>query len=204
MPLKHDGYDRYDTRSFEPCGFKMNDTADASSKYQDSLPISSDAIMERLDNWGIAYTRADHVPLRTVEESKKVQGQFLSSEQGGGHIKNLYLRDNKKRNVLLVAQQDRQIDLKTLNTKLGTGRLSFGSAERLMENLGVRPGAVTPLAMITGIETGVQLFIDNELKSCQQIYVHPLVNDRTLGIKLEGLQAFFEKIEVTPICDDLE
>ena len=90
----------------------MNDTVDASSKYQDSLPISSDAIMEQLDNWGIAYTRADHVPLRTVEESKKVQGQFLSSEQGGGHIKNLYLRDNKKRNVLLVAEQDRQIDLK--------------------------------------------------------------------------------------------
>ena len=93
----------------------MNDTVDASSKYQDSLPISSDAIMEQLDNWGTAYTRADHVPLRTVEESKKVQGQFLSSEQGGGHIKNLYLRDNKKRNVLLVAEQDRQIDLKTLN-----------------------------------------------------------------------------------------
>ena len=60
----------------------MNDTVDASSKHQDSLPISSDAIIERLDNWGIAYTRTDHVPLRTVEESKKVQGQFLSSEQG--------------------------------------------------------------------------------------------------------------------------
>ena len=41
----------------------MNDTVDASSKYQDSLPISSDAIMEQLGNWGIAYTRADHVPL---------------------------------------------------------------------------------------------------------------------------------------------
>ena len=182
----------------------MNDTVDASSKYQDSLPISSDAIMEQLDNWGIAYTLADHVPLRTVEESKKVQGQFLSSEQGGGHIKNLYLRDNKKRNVLLVAEQDRQIDLKSLNTKLGTGRLSFGSAERLMENLGVRPGAVTPLSMISGVKTGVQLFIDSGLKSCKQIYVHPLVNDRTLGITGEGLQAFFDKIEVEPVWVDLK
>ena len=66
--------------------------------------------MEQLDNWGITYTRSDHVPLRTVEESKKVQGQFLSSAEGGGHIKNLYLRDSKKRSVLLVAEQDRQID----------------------------------------------------------------------------------------------
>ena len=182
----------------------MNDTVDASSKYQDSLPISSDAIMEQLDNWGIAYTRADHVPLRTVEESKKVQGQFLSSEQGGGHIKNLYLRDNKKRNVLLVAEQDRQIDLKSLNTKLGTGRLSFGSAERLMENLGVRPGAVTPPSMINGVKTGVQVFVDSELKNCKLIYVHPLVNDRTLGLTVKGLQTFFDKIEVEPVWVDLE
>ena len=81
--------------------------------------------MQRLYDWVILYSRVDHVPLRTVEDSRKVQGQFLSLEEGGGHIKNLYLRDNKKRNVLLVAEQDRQIDLKTLNAKLGTGRLSF-------------------------------------------------------------------------------
>ena len=182
----------------------MNDTVDASSKYQDSLPISSDAIMEQLDNWGIAYIRSDHVPLRTVADSKKVQGQFLSSEHGGGHIKNLYLRDNKKRNILLVAEQDRQIDLKTLHTKLETGRLSFGSEERLMDNLGVRPGAVTPLSMINGVEAGVQLFVDSGLKSCKQIYVHPLVNDRTLGITMEGLQQFFDKIKVKPVWVDLE
>ena len=182
----------------------MNDTVDASSKYQDSLPISSDAIMEQLDNWGITYTRSNHVPLRTVEDSKKVQGQFLSSEQGGGHIKNLYLRDNKKRNVLLVAEQDRQIDLKTLNRKLGTGRLSFGSAERLMKNLGVRPGAVTPPSMINGVKTGVQVFVDSELKNCKLIYVHPLVNDRTLGLTVKGLQTFFDKIEVEPVWVDLE
>ena len=182
----------------------MNDTVDASSKYQDSLPISSDTIMEQLDNWGITYIRSNHVPLRTVADSKKVQGQFLSSEQGGGHIKNLYLRDNKKRNILLVAEQDRQIDLKTLHTKLETGRLSFGSAERLMQNLGVRPGAVTPLSMINGVEAGVQLFIDSGLKSCEQIYVHPMVNDRTLGLTLEGLQQFFSKIKVEPVWVDLE
>ncbi len=52
----------------------MTDTVDASSKHQGSLPISSDAIMEQLDNWVISYTRSEHVPLRTVEDSKKVQG----------------------------------------------------------------------------------------------------------------------------------
>jgi Ala-tRNA(Pro) deacylase len=108
------------------------------------------------------------------------------------------LRDNKKKNILLVLEQDRQIDLKTLHLKLETGRLSFGSADRLMEYLGVRPGAVTPLCMINGAEKGVQLFIDAELKSCKQIYVHPLVNDRTLGIKPSDLMVFFDNIKVQP------
>ena len=181
----------------------METIVDASSKYQDSLPISSDAILCLLDNWKISYTRTDHEPLRTVEDSKKVQNQFLSSENGGGHIKNLYLRDNKKQNILLVTEQDRQIDLKNVHLKLGVGRISFGSPERLMENLGVRPGAVTPLSMITGVQMKVRLFIDSDLKNCKQIYVHPLVNDRTLGIAVEGLQKFFDKIKVQPTWVDL-
>ena len=181
----------------------METIVDASSKYQDSLPISSDAILCLLDNWKISYTRTDHEPLRTVEDSKKVQNQFLSSENGGGHIKNLYLRDNKKQNVLLVTEQDRQIDLKNVHLKLGVGRISFGSPERLMENLGVRPGAVTPLSMITGVQMEVRLFIDSNLKNCKQIYVHPLVNDRTLGMTVEGLKKFFDKIKVQPTWVDL-
>jgi Ala-tRNA(Pro) deacylase len=174
------------------------DTLDATSKHQNSLPVSSDEIMARLEQWGIQYQRFEHVALRTVEDAKKVESQFLCSEQGGGHIKNLYLRDKKKRNILLVAEQNRQIDLKALPDLLGTGRLSFGSADRLLENLGIRPGAVSPLSMITGVKHGVELFIDSGLKNCRKLYVHPLVNDLTLEIDLDGLDVFFNKIGVGP------
>jgi Ala-tRNA(Pro) deacylase len=34
--------------------------------------------------------------------------------------------------------------------------------------------------------------------------VHPLVNDRTLGITLEDLEKFFNKIKVEPVWVDLE
>ena len=81
---------------------------------------------------------------------------------------------------------------------LGTGQLSFGSADRLLENLGVRPGAVTPLSMITGVSNGVALFIDSELRSCHTLYVHPLVNDRTLAIGVDKLDLFFSKIGAQP------
>ena len=87
-------------------------------------------------------------------------------------IKNLYLRDKKKRNYLVTLQQDREIDLKALGAELGVGNLSFGSADRLMEFLGVRPGAVSPLAMVNGVENGVRFFLDPGVKKAELIFVH--------------------------------
>ena len=76
---------------------------DASSKYQNSLPVSSDHLLRQLDEWKITYKCYKHVPLKTVEESKKVQSKLLNFNEGGGHIKNLYLRDNKKRNFSIAS-----------------------------------------------------------------------------------------------------
>ena len=167
---------------------------DASSKFQDSLPVSSDMLLAKLDAWSIEYQRHDHIPLYTVAESKEVQHNFLTSKDGGGHIKNLYLRDKKKQNYLVVTEQDRVVDLKALPQLIGSGRLSFGSPDRLLENLGVRPGAVTPFAMINGINTDVKLFMDAGLKKCKLIYAHPLVNDRTVSITPIDLIKFLDKI----------
>lgn len=169
---------------------------DASSEFQNSLPISSDTLLETLKEWSISYKLFEHVPLRTVEDSKKVEGIFISTENGGGHVKNLYLRDKKKRNILLVAEQDQAIDLKKLSKNLNFSNLSFGSPERLMQNLGVRPGAVTPLSMINGVNNNVSLFMDKALRNKTVIYIHPLVNDRTIEMTMENLEKFFSKIGV--------
>ena len=174
------------------------ESTDSTSKFQDSLPVSSDAIIALLENLDISYRRFDHVPLMTVEDSKKIESQFLASSDGGGHIKNLYLRDNKKRTFLVVAEQDRKINLKALPSVLGSGRLSFGSSERLFENLGVRPGAVTPLSMITGVKNDVKIFFDEDLRKCRKLYVHPLVNDRTLEVAIEGLEKFLKHLGTEP------
>ena len=169
---------------------------DASSEFQNSLPISSDTLLETLKEWSISYNLFEHVPLRTVEDSKKVEGIFISTENGGGHVKNLYLRDKKKRNILLVAEQDQAIDLKKLSKNLNFSNLSFGSPERLMQNLGVRPGAVTPLSMINGVNNNVSLFMDKALRNKTVIYIHPLVNDHTIEMTIENLEKFFSKIGV--------
>ncbi|MAV88094.1 MAG: aminoacyl-tRNA deacylase [Rhodospirillaceae bacterium] len=176
---------------------------DGSNSFQDIFPLSSDRLLEIMDKWDIEYNLHFHAPLKTVNQSKEIQGRFLKPECGGGHVKNLYLRDRKKVNLLIVTQQDRIIDLKKLKLTIGSGHLSFGSEERLMEHLGVRPGAVSPLSMINAVKKSVILYIDIELRSCSKIYLHPLVNDRTVELSIKNLEKFFENIKIQPNWIDL-
>jgi len=158
---------------------------DASSAFKDSLPTTPESLIERLADAGISFTRHEHPPLRTVEDSKALRG-----EMDGTHVKNLYLRDRKKRNFLVVAQEDREIDLKALPGKIGSDRLSFGSADRLFEFLGVRPGAVSPFTLINDPERRVTVALDAGLLQADMLYFHPLVNDLTLGVTPDGLRSF--------------
>lgn len=161
---------------------------DASSKFEDTLPTSSIAMMAALDRLGIAYTLHEHPPLRTVEDSQNHRGVMT-----GAQIKNLYLRDKKKNNFLVVAEETKEIELKSLGETIGAARLSFGSADRLMEYLGVRPGAVSPLALFNDHDQHIRLVMDKSLLDEDEINVHPLVNDKTLTIKMADLETFLSK-----------
>ena len=167
--------------------------ADASSQFQGTLPVSSDSLLAQLDAWGLDYVLHEHVPLRTVEEAKSVEAAMVVPGEAAFRVKNLYLRDKKKRNYLVTLEQDRKIDLKELGAELGVGKLSFGSPERLMQHLGILPGAVTPLSMITGVEKDVVFYMDSAAQQADVIYMHPLVNTRTVGIARADLMAFFER-----------
>ncbi len=172
---------------------------DASSAFQDTLPISSDALLAQLDEWGLGYRLHAHIPLRTVEDAKAVEHQFIVPGENVLRLKNLYLRDRKKRNYLVTLEQSREIDLKALGAELGVGTLSFGSADRLIQTLGIRPGAVSPLAMINGVDNSVRFFMDAAAQQADLINMHPLVNDRTVVMSREDLMTFFQRIgcEVT-------
>ncbi len=167
---------------------------DASSAFQDTLPLSSDALLAQLDEWGLAYRLHSHIPLRTVEDAMSVEDQFILPGENTLRLKNLYLRDRKKRNYLVTLEQSRQIDLKALGADLEVGSLSFGSADRLMQHLGIRPGAVSPLAMINGVDNKVCFFMDAAAQEADVINMHPLVNDRTVAMPRADLMDFFDRI----------
>ena len=67
------------------------------------LPTSSIQLLKQLDEWKIIYKHFTHEPLISVNESKLLQEKLFGNNKENGHIKNLYLRDKKKNNILFVA-----------------------------------------------------------------------------------------------------
>ena len=155
--------------------------------------LSPQQLFARLDELGLAHNTVEHEPVFTVEQAKAHRGTLP-----GHHIKNLFLRNKKEEMWLVVALEDRAIDLKRLGEVLGAGRLSFGSAERLKRHLGVEPGSVTPLALINDPGRAVQLALDRGLAEGGPVNVHPLVNTMTTAMAAPDLLRFFAATGHTP------
>ena len=161
-------------------------------------PLTPEALIVKLGELGIAQRTVDHPPLFTVEQSKALRGKLP-----GGHTKNLFLRNKKGAMWLVTSLEDRPLDLKKLGELLGGGRLSFGSAERLMRHLGVVPGAVTPMAIVNDPEGAVTLVLDAGLLERDPVNVHPLTNDRTMALASADLIRFAEAVGHPPQIVDL-
>ena len=129
----------------------------------------------------------EHPPFFTVDEAKKHRRSMH-----GFHTKNLFLRDKKKKSYLVIAHEDRVIDLAQLNKRIRSSRLSFGSKERLFEELGVFPGAVTPLSVVNNKKKDINIFLDAEMLGQDTIFCHPLVNDRTISLSYNSLLIYFD------------
>jgi len=151
------------------------------------LPTSPDTLLQVLDNLGISYDLYHHRAVFTVEESVAECGQIP-----GRHCRNLFLRDKKKRNFLLVLPDETEVDLNKLPDIIGSARLSFGSAERLWECLGVRPGSVCPFSIINDTDHQVQIFLDDGMMKSNLVAYHPLLNTMTVTLKPEDLIKYIE------------
>ena len=150
-------------------------------------------LFARLDQLGISHRTVEHPPVFTVEEAKALRGNLP-----GHHIKNLFLRNKKEEMWLVVALEDRAIDLKRLGDVLGAGRLSFGSADRLKRTLGVEPGSVTPLSLANDQAHAVRLVLDRGITNGGPVNAHPLVNTMTTALAPADLLRFFEATGHTP------
>lgn len=155
--------------------------------------LTPQLLFARLDELGLAHRTVEHEPVFTVEQAKAHRGVLP-----GHHIKNLFLRNKKEAMWLVVALEDRAIDLRRLGEVLGAGRLSFGSPDRLRRHLGVEPGSVTPFSVINDRDHRVTLVLDRGLVEGGPVNAHPLVNTMTTAIAFADLGRFFEATGHSP------
>ncbi len=144
------------------------------------------AVHAVLDRLAIPFARHEHPPVFTVEQALAHWAAIDAT-----HCKNLFLRNKKgDRHYLVVARHDSPIDLASLGTTMGEGRLSFASAERLARCLGLTPGAVSPFGLINDRERAVQVWLDGGVRTALRVGFHPNVNTATLVLAGRDFLAF--------------
>ncbi|OJF89849.1 prolyl-tRNA synthetase associated domain-containing protein [Pararhizobium antarcticum] len=161
----------------------------------DPTPKTQEDLFKFLDSLGIAHATTRHAAVFTVAESAA-----LRDEIPGGHTKNLFVKDKKDNYFLLTVEEHATVDLKTVHTIIGAAsKVSFGRPEKLMDYLGVIPGAVTAFGVINDAGRNVKIIIDADLMRDEIINCHPLTNDATTSIASKDLLRFIEATGHEPL-----
>lgn len=145
-------------------------------------------LLEALDDLGLKTSTLRHEAVFRVGEGEGIKDQLQ-----GAHTKNLFLKDDKGKLWLVSAEQSAKINLKALPKLIGSGRLSFGSEERLVAALGVTPGSVTALALINDPDHKVEFLLDKTLAEADIVNFHPLTNTATTSLSQADFRTFLIK-----------
>ena len=137
-------------------------------------------LLERLE---IPFRRVDHDPADTIADCEAVDALL-----GAEICKNLFLCNRQQTEFyLLLLQGSKVFKTKDLSQQLGVSRLSFGSAEKMQELLGLTPGSVTVLGLMNDPEQRVRLLIDKPLLCAPMFGCHPCINTSSLLFSTEDL-----------------
>ncbi len=145
-------------------------------------------IISYLDSIDVVYDLYEHIAVYTVEEAKE-----HTSHVPGEHSKNLFLRNRKgNQHYLVVLQEDREVDLKSLRSFLECTPLSFASPDRLMKHLKLEPGSVTPFGLINDEDNQVEIILDKGLVDSARVAFHPNRNTATVSLTPDNLLKFLD------------
>jgi len=142
-------------------------------------------LIERLkkENYNIAVHQ--HDALFTVQDSKKLRGKIE-----GAHSKNLFLKNKKNKFFLLTCEEADKIDLKRISKSLELGNTSFAREEYLEKYLKIKPGSVSPFALLNDEDGQVDFYLEQTLYESKFVNFHPLINTSTITIETKRFIQF--------------
>ena len=143
-------------------------------------------VYEALDAIGIKYERFEHPAVFNSEDA-----ELHWRPLGGTPVKNLFLRNKKgDRHYLVILGIEKRADLKQLVKIIGDDRFSFGSAERLMDKMGLTPGSVSPFGLLHANSGDIHVIVDEDLKGAERLLFHPNINTATVTISHRDVERF--------------
>jgi Ala-tRNA(Pro) deacylase len=152
---------------------------------KDHAIINNSELLELLKKLGICYKRYKHKPIYNVADAEKY-GKNID----GAHCKNLFLTDAEGKLYLAVTLEKKRVDLKGVSKQIGAKRLSFASNDILENMLNIKPGGVTPFALINDINKHIVVLFDHDILKERKLSFHPLVNTETITISTEDILKF--------------
>lgn len=152
--------------------------------------MNKQEIYDYLRQENIWHEITEHEAVYNMDELSNIEVPYPEYD-----AKNLFVRDDKKRNYYLITVRgDKRVDLKEFRKNNNTRPLSFASPEDLMEKMNLIPGAVTPLGLLNDAECKVTLFLDKEfLDDKSLIGVHPNDNTATVWLKVSDLMKIIQQ-----------
>ena len=143
-----------------------------------------------LDENNIKYEAIEHEAVYNMQELEKIS---LPESFSKWDAKNLFIRDDKKKNYYLISVMgDKRVDLKEFRKKHALRALSFASAGELQDILGLIPGAVTPLGLLNDDERKVAFFLDSAFEG-GSIAIHPNDNTASVLMRTDDLMHLIEE-----------
>ena len=119
-----------------------------------------------------------HEALYTVQDSKKLRGKII-----GSHTKNLFLKNKKNKFFMLTFEEAEVVDLKKISKSLELGNTSFAREEYLYKYLKIKPGSVSPFALLNDEDGSVDFYLEQTLYESKFVNFHPLINTFTITIE---------------------
>ena len=148
-----------------------------------------------LGDKGYQYDLHEHEALFTVEDSNKLRGQIK-----GSHSKNLFLKNKKNKFFLISCEEFTDINLKKISKSLNLGNVSFAKEKYLINLLGIKPGSVTPFALLNDTENKIDFYLEEKLYNSEFVNFHPLTNTATITMKCNKFIEFmienYKKIHI--------
>lgn len=133
------------------------------------------------------YLKDHNIPVEITEHRAVYNMEELDSidlPYPEGDAKNLFVRDDKKKNYYLITVKgDKRVNLKDFRKAHGLRPLSFASPEDLKKYMDLTPGAVTPLGLLNVEGAPITMYLDAEFKD-SIIGIHP--NENTATVWLQG------------------